>query len=973
MVSPLLVSVTGYGYEFFSYTWLGNGLWSQEWGMFLLPLAWGLSWRAVQGTGRGRYALAALVVGLTIAMHFLTGYFALLSIGVFVIVVWRGLLPRVGRAAIVFAGAALVASWVVVPLITGGAYFNQSIFNQGTFWLNSYGAPQALGWLFTGQLFDYGRFPIVSLLVVIGTVVCICRFRSDSRARALLGLMAMSIVLFSGRQPFGFILNLLPGNADLYLSRYMMGIQLAGDVLAGVGLVWMGESVIQGVRSWKPRVTAIPIVAGLMAGAVLITLPGWVNRAAYAASDSTSIGLQVESDQTDGASLDVLINDIKARGGGRTYAGLPGNWGQQYDIGQVPVYAYLADNDVDEFGFTLRTPSLLADNEAYFNQNDPAQYQLYNVRYILMPVGMTVPVPATLLATSGRHRLYEVATSGYLQVVDTSGIIEADRSDMAAQMQPFLRSAAFQQGELATVAFDGGAASAPTLPIGATPTTGAGTSADVLVEAQDGYFAGSVNASRTAAVVLKVTYDPLWHVRRRRTRSDAVHGRTRFRRRHGRTRPAHRRVSVRGVLALRRASRHRRAHPADARVRSPALAAEAAPDAPSTGDAARSEDVVKRLLEVSILMPCLNEAETIGRCVDRARESIAQLDLRAEILVADNGSTDGSQQIALAHGAKVVTVDEPGYGAAIRGGVAASSGRYIIMGDADESYDFAEIPPILERLRVGDDLVMGNRFAGGIEKGCDAVVASLDRESRALHDGADLLLLACAGLPLRAARVQRRRVSPHASQHHRHGVRERDRRQGVAGEHEGQRGSDLAAQGWPQPAAAPAHMARRLETSALPAAVLSAVAVRDPGPCAAAVRLGHDPVVAGRYPLRRIDRARHPHDAGERGLRTDRLRIDALWRVHQGVRDAGGISALEPPDGQLLPCGHPREGAARWRCGHGHRTGVGAGRRGQLGSRRVRRARHPGVDAPADRGGAPHRRRCADDLRELCPQHARDP
>jgi glycosyltransferase involved in cell wall biosynthesis len=126
---------------------------------------------------------------------------------------------------------------------------------------------------------------------------------------------------------------------------------------------------------------------------------------------------------------------------------------------------------------------------------------------------------------------------------------------------------------------------------------------------------------------------------------------------------------------------------------------------------------VKRLLEVSILMPCLNEAETIGRCVDRARESIARLNIRAEILVADNGSTDGSQQIALAHGARVVTVDEPGYGAAIRGGVAASSGRYIIMGDADESYDFAEIPPILERLRVGDDLVMGNRFAGGIEKG----------------------------------------------------------------------------------------------------------------------------------------------------------------------------------------------------------------------------------------------------------------
>ena len=430
----------------------------------------------------------------------------------FVIVVWRGLLPRLGRGAVVFGGAALVASWVVVPLITDGAYFNLSIFNQGTFWLNSYGAPQALGWLFTGQLFDYGRFPIVSLLVALGAIVCLVRFRSDVRARALLGLMALSIVLFSGREPFGFILNLLPGNADLYLSRYMMGIQLAGDILAGVGLAWAGETAVHLARTWRPRIRPAPMVAGLMAAAVLVTLPAWFNRAAYAASDSASIAVQVDNDHTDGAALDVLIDEINARGGGRTYAGLPGNWGQQYDIGQVPVYAYLADNNVDEFGFTLRTPSLTADNEAYFNQNDPAQYQLYNIRYILMPTGMTPPVPATLLASSGRHRLYLVATSGYLQVVDTAGIIEANRSDMASQMQPFLKSAAFQQGELSTVAFNGGAAAPPTLPVGATPNSAAGTSTDVLVEAQNGYFAGNVLANRTAAVVLKVTYDPLWQV-----------------------------------------------------------------------------------------------------------------------------------------------------------------------------------------------------------------------------------------------------------------------------------------------------------------------------------------------------------------------------------------------------------------------------------------------------------------------------
>jgi len=97
-------------------------------------------------------------------------------------------------------------------------------------------------------------------------------------------------------------------------------------------------------------------------------------------------------------------------------------------------------------------------------------------------------------------------------VVDTAGIIEADRSDMATQVQPFLRSAAFHQGELATVAFTGAAAAAPTLPVGATPDTPAGTSTDLVVHTQDGFFAGNVTAFRAAAVVLKATYDPRWHV-----------------------------------------------------------------------------------------------------------------------------------------------------------------------------------------------------------------------------------------------------------------------------------------------------------------------------------------------------------------------------------------------------------------------------------------------------------------------------
>ena len=114
-------------------------------------------------------------------------------------------------------------------------------------------------------------------------------------------------------------------------------------------------------------------------------------------------------------------------------------------------------------------------------------------------------------------------------------------------------------------------------------------------------------------------------------------------------------------------------------------------------------------------MPCLNEARTLGACIERAQEMLQTHGIDGEIVIADNGSTDGSQEIAIRLGARVVHVTEKGYGSALMGGVAAAHGRYIVMGDADCSYDFAETPPLLERLRSGNDLVMGNRFRGGIK------------------------------------------------------------------------------------------------------------------------------------------------------------------------------------------------------------------------------------------------------------------
>jgi len=121
--------------------------------------------------------------------------------------------------------------------------------------------------------------------------------------------------------------------------------------------------------------------------------------------------------------------------------------------------------------------------------------------------------------------------------------------------------------------------------------------------------------------------------------------------------------------------------------------------------------------ELSVILPCLNEARTVSACVREAMDALAQAGIAGEVIIADNGSTDGSQALAVQAGARVVPISEKGYGYALRGGIAAARGRYIIMGDADQSYDFSHLPRFVEKLRAGDDLVMGNRFLGGIEPG----------------------------------------------------------------------------------------------------------------------------------------------------------------------------------------------------------------------------------------------------------------
>jgi glycosyltransferase involved in cell wall biosynthesis len=130
-----------------------------------------------------------------------------------------------------------------------------------------------------------------------------------------------------------------------------------------------------------------------------------------------------------------------------------------------------------------------------------------------------------------------------------------------------------------------------------------------------------------------------------------------------------------------------------------------------------STDAAERLVDISVVIPCLNEANSIGICVGKALDAFKAGGLRGEVIVADNGSTDGSTDIAKKLGARVIDVPARGYGSALRSGIAVARGQFIIMGDADDSYDFADVPRFVEMWRQGYDVVMGNRFRGEIKSG----------------------------------------------------------------------------------------------------------------------------------------------------------------------------------------------------------------------------------------------------------------
>jgi len=510
--SPLIMSAAGHGYTYGSYLWIGFGLWTQLWAMWTLPLAIGFSWKAI--TQRRHLVAAIVFTSLTVAFHYETGY--LIAAAVVVLGLAGGWASsfrrRAERTALVALLVVGASAWVVLPVITAGGFAARNEFLQNTVDANSFGARRVLSWLVTGQLLDRGRLPVLTVLLAVGLISCLIRFGRDARCRVLVLLWVVYLVAFFGRPTLGPVIDLLPGSRDLFLRRFVDGVDLLDLLLVGVGAVGASKMGARLVARALPRLdTASVTVAACVVG-IGVLAPAWTQVASYAAHDAQDISAQARRDVSQGSEVNSLLKMAQARGGGRVYSGLLTNWGRNFLVGYVPVYEYLADQGVDSVGFTLRTASLMSDAEPYFDETNLGDYSLFGVRYLLLPKGMRPPVEANLLSRSGAYALWTLPGVHYVQIVDTVGSIAENRTDIGAQSSHFLESSQPDKGRYLSVAYAGAAPAPPTLPLGERSKGAAGTVVSVHADLARGTLTAIVDANRAAVVLLSASYDPGWHI-----------------------------------------------------------------------------------------------------------------------------------------------------------------------------------------------------------------------------------------------------------------------------------------------------------------------------------------------------------------------------------------------------------------------------------------------------------------------------
>jgi hypothetical protein len=534
LVAPLLATDGLYGLDFASYVWRGYGMVTQLWGMLLLPPALAQGYTALR-TGRG-YFWAVLLLAATLLSHLVFGYMAFLSLGLLALLPLLGpraqgngpgrVWPWIGRLALLLALVVLVTAYFLVPFLLDSTYMNRSVWeDQGKY--DAYGWQWTLGALVRGELFDFGRFPSLTLLAGAGLIVCLFRWRQD-RYRIPVVLALAWLLLYFGRPTWGVLLDLLPLSSDLHFHRLIAGVHLGGIMLMGIGLALPWRWALSREDPWRLLATALLTVA--------LLYPVYRERGTYLGDNERMMVSSRDAFAAEEADLAALVETLQAAPPGRVYAGLGGNWGMDYKVGDIPVMALLQSAGFDMLGYLYHALSLNADIQVWFDESRPEQYNLFNVRYVVAPADRTFPEFVQPLADFGRHRLYQVAVPpqaacGYLKLVGSDVALYGGKQEFYPAASHWLGSDLPRVGQHPAVFLKGTpqgyeqvyplSQAQQVIPLTAfpsEPSRGRVVSQDVGSNA----YAAEVEVERESFLMLKLTYHPNWRATVDSTETETV-------------------------------------------------------------------------------------------------------------------------------------------------------------------------------------------------------------------------------------------------------------------------------------------------------------------------------------------------------------------------------------------------------------------------------------------------------------------
>ncbi|HEV8468738.1 MAG TPA: 6-pyruvoyl-tetrahydropterin synthase-related protein [Candidatus Limnocylindria bacterium] len=502
--SPLLSGAFRYGFDYDSYIWRGFGLFTQLAAMHLSFVVLAVVWNTLRSKERDALVWGSLALTALVVTHLIYSYMMAITLAVLVVAgaeSRRDVLRRLLRYVIIGIPAAAATAWLWLPLISQTAFAGVSPYLQREKF-DSYGAPAILGWLFSGDLLDHGRLPVITAMVFLGIVVA--AITRTPLARSTLALFVVWLVLYFGRPTLDGLVSLLPMQDSLLIHRFIGSVELFAIVLIGIGAGWCFERI---------RASESPVRFVLAAAAALVLLiPAMNERAAFYGLNTTWMRQTIDAINAD-VDARTILSAIRDRPSGRVFAGLRSTgYGPLMNFGipfnSVRFSDLLVFNAIPLVAAPYGSASLNADLIWDFAVDRPDHYQLFNVAYVVAPAATPMPEFLSPITRTARYILYVAPTTGYV----TYGAI-VDRQSVTKQTALFaINRPWFNGADNAALRFHRFDYPSSTNRASGEASAGCTRPTYAYERMQPSRLDLLVGCPARSTLVLKITYHPNWHV-----------------------------------------------------------------------------------------------------------------------------------------------------------------------------------------------------------------------------------------------------------------------------------------------------------------------------------------------------------------------------------------------------------------------------------------------------------------------------